>query len=498
LLASFRTDPLRRQILTHWLLLTVLCIPLCYLVVTVPFSGERIARTADNAWYLNRGYLMWRGIFDGAFVYNLGYPALAGTINLLTHELPAAGIIVNWLSVYGIISGTFVLGCLLYNRSIAWLAVLVIATNTALYRSARLMQTFILFQAVVVWCVILACLLIRRRQPRLALLLGLCTAFALYTRLEGGAYALLILFAGGSIYAATRTSHIALRLTLIGGGVFAVGFIFYALVLLRNSDVGGGAAFSLLALLRANPIPWDEVSRRWTDALTSITGNWPLWAWLIAFAGLIWSNPRFRSANWLCAGLIGLNLTYLFLLATWPAPRYANHFLPFFALLFAVGLWQLYQRWPRLWFAVPLGIVAVVIPGLLTLQSFSYVPRVSYWEYASAKEAQAIDSWLAGQGWGDKEVFTLCQGALPFIRSNVHLVYRLSLKADTDTNWPDSPPRLLSAIRQNDKLFMTCQERIEYPDWKAYLDNPAGQTEQLQAVGTVGDYTFYRVVQGKT
>jgi hypothetical protein len=486
-----RLTPNRRD----GLLIALLCMGLCYLIVTLPFSGERIARTADNAWYLNRGDLLWRGVFEGAFVYNAGYPLLVGALNAITRELPAAGIVVNWLAVSALLIGMYTLGRLLYNRPIAWLALLVIGTNGALFRSARLMQTFILFQAVVVWCVVVTLILTRRQGRGWALALGGLTAFALYTRLEGVAYGALIGLAAVSIYRTGYDGRRTLSLALMSGGVFALALVFYAAVLLSNADVGGGAAFSLFALLRQTPLPWDELSRRWTDALRAIVGNWPVWAWWAALAGCIWAAPRWRAGNWLCAGLIGFNLLYLFLLSTWPAPRYANHFLPFFALLFAAAVWQFYRRWPRLWIGVPLAVVAIGLPGIRQLQNFSQLPRLSYWDYASAQEARALDDWLAGQGWADTEVYTLCQAMLPFTRGNFHLIYRLSVRAGADTQWPDAPERLLATIRQSDNLFMTCAERPEYPDWRAYLENPAGYAERLAEVGRVGDYVFYRVVR---
>lgn len=485
-----------RQQWLDLLVLLALCVPLCYLVVTVPNDGYRITHTADNAWYMNRAGLIWRGTLDDAFVYNFFYPALIGAINQVVHELPRAAIIVNWIGLAGVLSGTYLLGRVYYNRKIAWLAVLVIGTNLGFYKSARLLHPFLLMQAILVWAVLAACALSRWRTTLAAMGLGVILVLALYTRLEGAVYSLLILTAGWQIYRDTRNVRLALRLGAISAVIVGAGLLVYVVVLFSNSDSGGGA-FSFTAIFHTNPVFWDDLSHRWMETILFMVLNWPVWAWAVALAGVVWSYPRHRTGNRLLAGLTLLHVAYLFLLTTWPADRYANNSLAFFALLFAAALWQFHQRWRRWWPAIPLALVAIMLPGMTLLQQFSYrvANAADYWDYEIAEDAEAIDAWLTSQGFQDTEIFTLCQGPLSFSYSHFHLIYRLSLTSiDKPTLW-SSPTQLLPYLREEGKLFMTCNERVWYMDWLDYFENPQAYPDQLEEIGRVGDYIFYQVSQ---
>jgi hypothetical protein len=488
--------PLSRQPWLDLLIIAALCVPLCYLVITVPHDGYRITHTADNAWYMNRADLIWRGTLDDAFVYNFFHPALMGAINQVAHELPRAAIIVNWVALIGILVGTYLLGRVFYNRQIAWLALLLIATSTALYTPARLLHPFLLMQAVLVWTVLAAWAVWRWRTALAALGLGLLLVIALYTRLEGATYSLLILVAAWKIFQDTHDRRLALRLGAISAVVFGAGLLVYAIVLFSNSDSGGGA-FSLAALFRTNPVFWDDVSHRWMETIQYMAVKWPAWAWAVALAGVTWSPPRLRLASRLFAGLTLLHVVYLFLLSTWPAERYANNSLAFFALLFAAALWQFYQRRRGWWPVVPLVMVAIMLPGMILLVRFS--DRASnaenYWDYEIAQVGQAVDAWLTSQGLQDTEIFTLCQQPLAFSTSHFHLIYRLSLTSlDEPTLW-NSPTQLLPRLREEGKLFMTCNGRIWYQDWLNYFEQPQAYDDQLEEIGRVGDFIFYQVSQ---
>ncbi len=479
----------------EFIILLVLALLVCYIAISKPMDGRLVAGTADNAWYMNRAYLIWRGVLDDVFVYNLAHPTLMGAINLIVNELPRAAIMVNWLAMTGVIVGTYLLGRVFFNRPVAWLAVLIISTNVALYGSARLLHPFLLMQAVLVWTVLAYWRLTRARTPAAAALLGLMLALALYTRLEGAAYAVLLPAAGAVIYRETGAALRALRLVLIGGAVFGVGLALYAWVLLSHSDAGGGA-FSMLALLQTQPIFWDNLSHRWMETLQYLSATWAVWVWAVALAGVVWSGPRWRCASYLLAGLVLLHVAYLFLLSTWPSDRYANNSLAFVALLFAAGLWQGYRRWLRLRLLVPLAMVAACLPGLILLDRYAARPPVSYWEHERAQAALAVDAWLAQEGYMDTEIYTLCQSFIPFSYANFHIIYRLSVKSQSDPTLWNSPAQLLPRLRAENKLLMTCPNRVWYLDWADYFEQPESLPEQLQEIGRVDDYVFYRVVAG--
>jgi hypothetical protein len=85
----------RRSYRLDLLAITVVCVPL-YGFLLVTLTSSDILYLGDGAWYLNRAHLLWRGIFDDAFVYTLVYPALIGAVNLVVQNLITAAQIVNW------------------------------------------------------------------------------------------------------------------------------------------------------------------------------------------------------------------------------------------------------------------------------------------------------------------------------------------------------------------------------------------------------------------
>src|SRR5262249_23842856 len=153
-------------------------------------------------------------------------------------------------------------------------------------------QTFLLFEALVVWTVIAFYRLIQTPTLLTSVTLGITLVFALYTRLEGSIYATLFLLAGWLIYQKTHNLKRAVLLCLVGGGLFTLGALFYMHVMAVNSNVSQGTAFSLIALVRTSPPIWTEVSRRFTASIQALIVNEPVWAWLIALAGILWAKPN--------------------------------------------------------------------------------------------------------------------------------------------------------------------------------------------------------------
>jgi hypothetical protein len=488
---------LRSPILLDCLVIAAISLFVHSLLTSHYVDGDWLVRD-DTTWYLNRAHLLWRGVFDDAFVYTVTFPVLVGAVNLLIHDLVMASMIVNALALYSALVGTYLLGRVFYTRQIAWIGVLVLVTiwNFTLYEAVQ--QPFMLFNAAVVWCVLTCWLMARYPSNLTAALFGLSVAFALYTRLEGGLYFILLIPAIWFIYRSTHDWRQVLRVSLISGVIFGIAAIFYVAVILKNSEPGEGAgAFAIMNILNSIPVPLDVLSRRYTDTIFSgIVYWWPLWVWGLVLAGLIWDYSRYRTINRALALFLVFNLAYAFVLSNWPLHRYIRHYLPFFALLIGAIVWQprFISRW-RGRVVILLLLAAICLPGIWQVVRHLNRPGVNYRESEYALSAIEVDRWLEERGWQNTEIFTLCGQLLPFTHGNFHLIYRLGLRnLAGNSSWWDSPHNLLTHIREHDLLFMSCSSDSVYKDWDTFLEDPSDYSERLQEVGRIGDYVFYRVV----
>ncbi len=489
-----------KQYVIDIVLITALCIPIYFVVLaTVPMTSL----LGDAAWYLNRAHVYQQGIFRGAYVYTLLFPLLVAGIDFLFHDLVSAGLMVNWLALYSIILGTYLLGRSLYHRRIAWLSVLVIITSSSLLYISRQLEADLLFVAVIVWCILIYRHLTCHPSKVAAILFGLALAAAVYTRIEGAAYALLLPLAMWQVYQSTHNWRKALLLGLISGLVFIIAVGPFVIVMLRNSS-SSGDAFALFRVFSEVPVPWDIVSRRITDSLTTALVLWPVWAWWLVVIGVIWGLRDSQKANFTLAMLIVFNIAYVFILSIWPTVRITIQALPYFALLFSASAYFLSTQIRYRRIVAPLLVTALCVPGLQTMMTYANVQPFAYQVSQLAQDGRAVDAWLAERGWQYTEVYTLCPDLLPFARSHFYGIYRLVLNADTGSMW-DSPSQLLPYMRDHNQLLMSCGEPVYYPDWKAFFESQSkiGQassptannpgSDRLVEVGRISRYVFYQV-----
>jgi hypothetical protein len=485
----------RQQWLLDGLLLALLCVVISYFLVNAQLTVRWIT-FGDTPWYLNRSRLLWKGIFEDLFIYNVGFPVLVGLVDMFTRDVVAAGIVVNRLALAGSILGVYGIGRLFYNRPVAWIAVLVFVTNRLLFRYTLALQSYVLFYFFIIWAVVAFGLVLRYRSNLAAVLLGFFIGCSTYVRMEGALYGILIPIAAWIIYRGEGNWRLVLRLMIVSGVVYILVVIPYGLSYLSQYS---SSVYGSTSVLGYNPIPWYELSRRLADTITLMIQVWPMWSWLVVFAAIIWGDRlQLQPYNWVIAVLMVLNFLYVLILPIWPRPQYANHFTPFFAVLFAALLWQFTARWPRLRWAIPISVLLVSFAGLDAFYALATRPAPPYIETPAAQTGRSVDAWLADNGFEDTEIFTWCTEVLPFSRGNFRLLYRLGNLAPMDPSWWNTTDRLLPQIREQNKLFMDCPDRPNmalFLDWVDYLEHPSDFTEQLQAIGSVDEYTFYRVVQ---
>jgi hypothetical protein len=427
----------------------------------------------DNPWYLNRARLIWQGVMPDLFVYTLAYPALVGLIDFLTRDAILAGMLANTLVLVAMLVGIRTLGWkLFHSRKIAWLAILLVVTNTSTLTTLRLFWANAPFMTLIIWDVIVYLAVVEHPGTRNSLLLGLILAATLYTRFEGVVYAFAIPLAAWMVYRRTGNFRQGVQVLGIAGllfGILILPYIVNFVQIRQHID----AALSVI---------W----RRVTDMMTALLYHWRLAAWLLGIAGLVWSSPENRRARWICAALIGLNFVYAFALTIWPSAIHIVYTVPFFALILAATLDQVSRhlgQWKQ--FTV-LVMLVVALPGLGLLSIFATTdPPFAYRALDMAHTAKSMDDWLVQQGWFGKRIYAFCNEIVSFSRANFQIMYRLQFT----TGW-DSPERLIPQMREQSDLLMICEDQIGFTDWRAWFaeSHPTG----LVKAGQFDRYVFYR------
>ncbi|MEO8613244.1 MAG: hypothetical protein ABI690_35465 [Chloroflexota bacterium] len=480
------------------LLLIAICIPLTYFVEVTLIPREKYVIFGDNPWYLNRGLLLARGVADGAFVYTLAYPVVVALVNSLTHDLIATGILINRVLHSILVIGTYGLGRIFYNRRVGWFAALLIGLNVTIFLAARLTQSYLMFYAMVVVCVLAYAWLVRRPTIFNAVLLGVTLVITFYTRLEGVTYGLLIPLAAWQIYRSTRSAKVALGLGFISAAIVAVSGLFYMSVMLRNADPQNGVVFTLFSMLRTSPFPWAELGRRFVDSIFNTSIGWPplvaVGAALGLGVGLLRGWRRDLAANGLFGLLLLIGVANLFVLSIVPKLYIGAASLPFWGLLFAAFIVRVQTRWRSLWPFAVLIIMAAAGSGLILLAQYVTTARDDYHLSRLGQDAAQIDTWLADQGWQDREVYTFCSPLISYSQSNFHLIYRLGIRDMQSADNFNSPAQLLPMLRDQQKLFMGCPEDIVYfRDWNTYFEGKMLDALPLHEIGHVRSYIFYDV-----
>ena len=469
-------------------IIALLVVPVFLLIISTQTTDE--LNYLDNFWYLNRARLIWQGILPDLFVYTLTYPSLVGLVNLFVADVLLAGMLTNAFLLWCILLGVYLLGCWLYkDRRVAWLAVTLVLVNASLLDALRLFWATVSFTAATVWCLVAAVLVTRQPRFGTAVLLGAVLALAVYTRVEGVTYGLFVPATAWLIFK-QQGYRAALRALITTSVVFAVLCLPFALnfLYIRNNINAelSTAVTGVFTLLDRTPVEWPVIWRRLTDTLTGLLSHWSTLAWLVGIAGLLWSTPRYRTAQWICAALIVLNLLYSFLLSIWPYPIHVIFYLPLFGLILASTLIQLAERarWSRR-LAVVLLIV-LLVPNLLHAGRRAVeVPVMAYRTSASAATGAALDGWLVEQGWYEQPIYTFCDSILSFSHARLQLIYRLQFA----TGW-DTPEQLLPRLRAENALLMVCGNQVYFPDWRPLLQQatPSGLVE----AGRFENFVFYR------
>jgi 4-amino-4-deoxy-L-arabinose transferase-like glycosyltransferase len=474
-------------------IILLLCIPLTDWVAGTLVPLERYVIWGDNPWYLNRGALLSRGLADGAFVYTLTYPVLVFLVNNLFHDLILTGIVINRIAHTVLIVGTYLLGRAYFNRRVAWLATLLISMNSLIFIAMRITQSYPIFYALVVVCVLVYTLLVHRPGVWTAALFGLTLTVTFYTRLEGISYSLLIPLAVWQIYRSRKSVRVAVLIGFISGLIVLIGAAFYFVVISRNSDPNNGVAFALLGLLRTQPFPWDVFLRRAVGTLDSLTSGWFAIVSIGALVGLIWHDRRERTGNLLMLLLIGINAANLFLLSIEPKAYIGAPSLTFLGLLFSAFLIRVRSRWQWGWSIAALAAMLVCLYGVNNIAIYAVSPREDYRLSRLGQDAVAVDTWLIEQGFKDTEVFTFCSSLISYSQSNFHLIYRLGIRDMHAEDWYNSPNQLLPTIHERGELFMRCPNEIYYRDWENFFADSARVDQYFKEIANLNGYIFYQI-----
>jgi 4-amino-4-deoxy-L-arabinose transferase-like glycosyltransferase len=477
------------------LIISLLCIPLAQLTAGTLIPLERYITFGDSPFFLNRGVLLLRGIVDEGFVYTFTYPVLVAIIYAFTHNLIVTGVILNALAYYALILGTYLLGRLFYKRQVGWLSAFIVAFNHTFFLTTRLTQPFLTFYALVVWCVLVYVWVVRRPSILTAILLGLILTVTFYARLEGGSYIILIPLAAWQVYRSTGKIRLPILITVIGCSIFALGAIFYLAILSRISDTSNGDVFTFLTILRSSS-PLQQFWARAVETGQMLLGGVSVLVTAGALLGVFWREPDDSAANCLFLLLIDIGIANLFVLSAVPKLYMAVVSVPFLAVLCAAFIIRFAARWRWTTPFLVIGMVIVLSPGIVSLIQYASFPHTDYRQSPTGQIAAAVDNWLTANGYQDTEVYTFCSGVITYSESNFHLIYRMAFGDRHSPKQANSPLQLMPILREKQKLFMRCNNdvNIPYRDWNDFLEHPANFPDQLQEIGRVGDYIFYKVV----
>jgi len=458
------------------------------LVFVISTQDDPTLLYLDNPWYLNRGRLIWMGEFADLWAYNLTFPTLVGALDLLVQDVVLAGMLTNALILGLLMIGVYSLGLHVYGRrTVSRLAVVFLLINLIFLFVLRLFWAVVPFMTAIVWCLLAARYAIRRPGIISAILLGLCLALAIYTRLEGIMYSLLIPIAAFVLYRQGKRAA-AMRLIAIAGvtlGLLVVPYGLSFLTTLQNRVPGlGSEATGIFSIMSYAPAGWDVMWRRATDLWTATLRQWHPLAWLTAAAGALWAAPRYRAGNLIFAALLVYILAYSYVLSIWPFPPIMAPHLPFFALLLASaidqGIVMLGRR--RLLAAIPIAII--LASGLFFLTQVAVVvPPFYYRQSPLADVGHRFDVWRAEQGWQDRGIHTFCGELMPFSRAQFFPIYRLQFATAMTL-----PENVFQRMRERDELLALC-DKIDYSDWQALFENST--PPELMIAGQFDQYTFY-------
>lgn len=483
----------------NWDLIAITTLSVIVAVVVLGTWTTQDLTGGDGPWYLNRSLLLWQGIVDDGWMYTVFYPVVVGAVNLLVRDLILAKAIIHLLLLVALITGTYLLGRSFYGRATGWLSAVLVLTHPFVSLQLRQLESSYIFLPIILWCVLLFRYLVLRPGTLRAVLLGGLLAISIFARLEGLIYGILIPLAGWQILRTTRDRVLALRVFLISGSGFAFGAGLYFFLMMGNANLLRNQGLSLPMLLGTTPVSWYFISWKLTDTLTAVLALWPLWAWWIVVIGAFWDRSRFRTANWALLCMILPSVFIGFVVSVWPGRAFVQQYLPLFAIVLAGLIWRfavnIVRPHARRVYAAVIVVglmVAVSASGLRELARYSQLPWLGYRDSQLAQDAAAVEQWLDEQGIQDTQIYTFCGMVVPFSQYPFHIIYRLALERDAST--PNSPTGLLPRMREQGQLFMRCNEPVYYEDWKDYFRAPDAYEEQLEVVGTVRAYTFYRVV----
>lgn len=445
----------------------------------------------DAPWYTNRSNQVWNGYVGDGFVYKIGYPIFVGTLDLFINEVIISAMLFNWLMVLGTMIVTYLLARSYYNRPIALLAVLLFALNPSIYPGIRVLQPPSFFYFLVMLSLLLYRYLTLRPTLITSFGLGLVVTYAIYTRLEGVALAILLLMGAVQVFIKVKDTKRFAMLATAAAIPFVLGNLYYWGILLVGRGIGGDAT-AVFDILGYAPVRWDLLSRRITDSFWTVFGQWQSWLLILTTGMMVRFRDKFNDANLYFSGCTFYYVFVVFMLTIWPFELRAQYMNPIIAILVAWAIWRLYQLLPRYkWLAAALVIIAVV-PGILQIGRYMQTPMFAYQQSEQTLLTHSMDDWIVEQGWGDQALYTFCQDILPFTQENFRLLY---ISDVVDRSVATHPNTILQLMEENGDLLVLCEDvQVFHQDWMPFFASPENYAYELVEAGTYDRYTFYQAV----
>lgn len=449
----------------------------------------------DFAWYLNRADVLYEGILDAVFVYNITFPLAIGAVNFLLNDLFYAAVTVNAVAFVGIIVACYLIGAHLFSRDAGVLAAVLVACNASVVYLTQEAQTHALFMCVVLWTLLALLWFLHAPSLRKSALLGVMITVVVYARFEGVGLGLFVPFA---LFVLVRSQHRTLwqsvQLVLPAALISGLMFIYYMVIISQRTSARGSSVDGLFDLLWHVPPRLDMVSWRAYDLFSFTLDYWHPLLWLSVIAVLV-LTPNAKRQFWGILALLGVCALAIFVTAPWASEAKNRITLAFPALLFGGALYYLGQL-------VRIRYASLVVVGVLGISQLLAYPFEMPFAFAPAQNmvrtnAVMLDAWVR-ESTTSTRIYSFCPEYAPYLQNRYRVLYRGGNVEADDPTQPTAPMNFLPKLYEENALWLWCDDT--FTDWRAFFAlSPDEQATQygyaLTPIYQEGVFTLYKVRQ---
>jgi hypothetical protein len=450
--------------------------------------------TQDLFWYLNRGQLFWRGDFTHFQIYNIVHPILTGLLATWIQPIILSAVVVNGFVGGFILLAVYWLGVYYYNRPIAVIAMLILATHPYFLSLIRQLQPMPMFVMGLLWYIILTHFFIKSPSYRLALAMGLLNTLLFFTRGEGLFYGILIVVGCLAYLYKTLNLRTTIGYFFTATIPMGLGFLLYNLLIRAGGFVL--TREDLLTQLSTRQTDFAFITKEFNADTALLLSFWGVF-WLVVAWVWIYA-PRYRPSSWIFFGLILFHMSIVFVAMRSVIVGSALYYLPvlvFSSFLLGWAVWEMSQAFKWRWVLAGLVSAILIVNLRATLESEPPTLAFAFLQDTYAQDARVTDEWLKANELQNQKVYTLCYNLIGYAQAPQQYMYRSAYVVNLPNQW-DSPENLLPRLYAEDALFMSC-ESVFALEWQRFLQGGMRSgAYRLELIGVpTQNYRFYRVLR---